>query len=122
MKINRQSDILINVLFPLFAGYIIYVADFFSTSLQVVRNYFPDGLWAYSFLSAIVVIWNRHINLTWIILIFSASAGFEFMQYKHITAGTGDILDFLSYGAFFGLALYLNRYFKKRYTTIVKPL
>jgi hypothetical protein len=112
MKINKVSDILLNVFLPLLLGGLIYlVAD--SATFLPVKNYFPDGLWAYSFLSAILILWNRSLNYFWIGLSFLVAICFELLQYLHWLRGTGDIADTLVYFAFFMLALVSNRLFKQ---------
>ena len=113
MKINRQSDIAINVLLPLTAGYRIYAADFFSGISPFIRNYFPDGLWAYAFLSAILIVWKRQINVLWVTILFLVSATFEVLQVAGLVTGTGDVIDLVFYSTFFCLALLTNNYFKK---------
>jgi hypothetical protein len=46
MKINTSSDILLNVFFPLLLGYFIYFLSDIIAMPLLVKNYFPDGLWA----------------------------------------------------------------------------
>jgi len=112
MKINKSSDLLLNVFFPLLLGYFIYFfSDIMSMPLPV-KNYFPDGLWAYSFISAILILWRREFNSLWITIAFLLAACFELMQYVHWLQGTGDMFDILIYVTFFGIALSANKFFK----------
>jgi hypothetical protein len=116
MKISKSSDILLNVFFPLVAGYIIYCLSGFHSLYLLIKNYFPDGLWAYSFLSALLIIWRRQVNVGWISFVFLLAAFFELAQYLQWTAGTGDSADVIMYFIFFGAALCVNKYFKKTYS------
>ena len=115
MKISKSSDILLNVFSPLVAGYFIYYLSGFQFFGLPVKNYFPDGLWAYSFLSALLIIWSRQINLAWIAVVFFLAVSFEVLQYFHWIAGTGDHNDVIIYFSFSGAALCVNKFFKKLY-------
>ena len=81
----------------------------------VVRNYLPDGLWAYSLMSAILVIWQRRIVIGWILAVFALSIGFDTLQYYHWIAGTGDLYDILTYFIFFGISLTINTCYEKQH-------
>jgi hypothetical protein len=72
----------------------------------------PDGLWAYAFISGILIIWEREINKPWIALLFFFAICFEIMQYRHVIPGTGDLNDVLTYYTSFVIAIRSNAYFK----------
>jgi predicted membrane protein len=117
MKINRHSDILLNVVFPIILGYLIYLLSSVTKMPLLVKNYLPDGLWAYSFISALLIIWNREISVPWILLAFLLAACFELLQYYSWIAGTGDITDAIMCFIFFGAALLINKKMKTNYST-----
>jgi hypothetical protein len=101
-------DILINIIFPILFGIFIY-----SRSLQVkfIKNQVPDGLWAYSFCSSMLIVWKRRIVWCWIICVFASFFLFEWLQHTRIISGTGDIFDVLVYISTSIFALILNKYF-----------
>ncbi len=113
MKITRQTDLLLNVISPLLLGYFIYFLGSYELLPQWVKNYFPDGLWAYAFLSAILIIWNRQLNYTWLFISFLLAACFELLQHYLLVAGTADIADVMTYFLFMGAGLLMNRFFKQ---------
>ncbi|MBC7948174.1 MAG: hypothetical protein H7Y42_09875 [Chitinophagaceae bacterium] len=122
MRINRSSDILINVFFPVIIGYSLYVLLDHISLPNFARNYFSDAVWAYAFLSAILIMWNRHLNFTWIVISFLLSTCFELLQFLSWVGGTGDIFDVLTYYFSFGIALSLNAIFRRAYTRNNKSL
>ena len=111
MTTPRLRDMFCNVLLPIIMGYLFYLLPLKSQSLKLLKNYLPDGLWAYAFFSCVLVIWGRHINFSWIFITVLTFAAFEFLQSKHIINGTGDIFDFVIYLIFGGIALSVNKYF-----------
>jgi len=118
MKFGKRSDILLNVLLPLLLGLFIYWSANSLFISALIRNYLPDGLWAYAFISGILLIWDRALHMTWIILVFLTAIGYEFLQYLHVVPGTGDIKDIITYFLFFTIALLLNNFFK---TVTLRP-
>ena len=106
-----------NIILPLLLGLSIYWSGSFILIPAPVRNYLPDGFWAYAFLSCILVIWDREINITWIAFVFLSSICFELLQYYHMIPGTGDIKDISSYFLSFMIALKLNTFFKSLIVT-----
>jgi hypothetical protein len=116
MKINRHSDILLNVIFPIVLGVSIYLLYPIVEFPLMVKNFLPDGLWAYSFISALQITWNREISFPWILLAFLLSACFELLQHFSWIAGTGDIADAVVYFIFFGVALLINKKLKTNYS------
>jgi len=113
MRISQLTDLFLNVLSPLVLGVVIYWAGNRVPMPMAVRNYLPDGLWAYSLMSAILVIWQRRIVIGWVLAVFALSIGFETLQYFHWIAGTGDLYDILTYFIFFGISLTINSRYEK---------
>ena len=111
MKFGKRTDIVCNIFTPLLLGVMHYWAG--ASLPSWVRNYLPDGLWAYAFISCILIIWDRKINTAWIVAVFLLAVIYEWLQYLHVLAGTGDIRDILTYFVFFTIALSLNTFFKK---------
>jgi hypothetical protein len=114
MKLTRKSDILLNVCLPLTIGLLIYCSEKIVIVPALIRNYLPDGLWAYAFLSCNLLIWHRSVNLFWVFLVFLVAFSFEVLQYLHIIPGTGDIKDVFTYFLAFAIALLLNTPFKNK--------
>lgn len=115
----------IHVFFPLFIGGLIYVS-FRSLSLRLfswfeytgintftlfIRNsilpikdylpswiYFslPDGLWVYSFSSALLILWGEQFSKVkyWLLIPLLFGVFIEFAQGLKIFPGTFDIMDF----------------------------
>lgn len=83
---------------------------------MLFRNYFPDGLWAYSLTSLILIIWNRKLQLLWLSIISVLFIGFELFQMHKLIKGTGDFNDIFIYFAFAILAIILNSFIKQSYT------
>lgn len=107
---QKLTDVIWNVLLPLLLGtglYLLKVAP-------LLRNHLADGMWAYAFTSALLIIWGRQINLVWIGMAFMAFIGFEYGQAIKILPGTGDVKDVLTYAVFGLLALLTNRLYKPK--------
>lgn len=117
MKFDKRTDIVLNIIQPLLLGLLIYGSIKLIAVPPAIRNYLPDGFWAYAFMSCILIIWERKINIIWIILVFLFSICFELLQYYQIIPGTGDIGDVLTYFLFFVIALTLNSFFKNLIST-----
>jgi len=115
MRISRHSDTVLNVILPLVAGYFIYFAGSIQAVPFLVSNYLPDGLWAYSFASIMLIIWDRQLNFLWIVSCYLIAAGFELLQYWQLITGTADRIDVITYFIFISAGLLSNNYFKKRY-------
>lgn len=100
--------------FPLLLGYFVYLLGSYQLLPQLVKNYLPDGLWAYAFISAILIIWNRQLNYVWLFISFLLAACFELLQHYQLLAGTADIADIMTYFLFMGAGLFSNRFFKEK--------
>jgi hypothetical protein len=115
MKSHIKSDLTLNIFLPLILGGLIYLlADNFVT-IPWIHYYIPDGLWAYAFASAILIIWQRKLNLLWLLLMLIVNVFFEWMQFKAIIPGTGDLADIFIYLLFFMIALLFNPFFKQTF-------
>jgi hypothetical protein len=112
MKLTRGADLLFNVIIPFLLGTLVYFASSFSLLQDVLSNHLPDGLWAYAFISSLLIIWDRQAGAFWISIAFLVATCFEMLQYYHIIDGTGDVYDIAIYYLFFGIALLLNNSFK----------
>ena len=112
MNFTKGADIVLNVIIPLLGGVAFYYISSFPAIPAVLNNYLADGLWAYSFISALLIIWDRQINMMWLSVAGIMSVGFEIFQYNHLIAGTGDVYDVITYFLFFSIALKLNCLFK----------
>lgn len=115
MKFNRFADIVLNVFLPLLLGYLVYYAGQQGRISLTVKNFLPDGLWAYAFISALLIIWNRSLPLIWIVAVYLLAAGFECLQYYKIVAGQPDVWDGVIYFLFISFGLVLNKTFKSLY-------
>ena len=114
MKCTRGFDLTLNTVLPLLAGILLY---YFRDSYylpSLLSNHLADFLWAYAFISSILVIWDREPALIWMLVPFAVALLFEFFQYEHLIPGTGDVLDIITYYSSFLLALLLNYIFKAR--------
>ena len=113
MRRFHKADLLLNVLFPIMLGVLIYAIPDLKKLPSFFSNYLPDGLWAYAFLSCIIIIWNRQIHIPWLIAVFISFVMFEALQYLEIINGTGDIKDVVTYFIFSITALFTNSFFSK---------
>lgn len=104
--------LLVYSLFPLFIGALIYfLCDWFNL-MPLVRNYLPDGLWAFSLMSFLLIIWNGAIKKFWVSIAVLSFVLFEYLQSIHVIAGTGDVMDVVCYLLFSSLSLTINQSIK----------
>lgn len=116
MTSHVKSDLTLNIFLPLVAGVLIYLFTAISSGVTWwIRNYLPDGLWAYAFASAMLIIWQRDLNLFWLLLVLICGLAFEWMQFRGILSGTGDLADIFVYILFFLIALFFNPFFKRTF-------
>ena len=115
MNFFRKTDILISIVIPVILGLPIYLFKDLIYIPTLVKNHLADGLWAYAFISSILIIWDREINWVWVISTFIIAVCYELLQYCHTIPGTGDIYDVVTYFLFFGIALKLNHFFKLKF-------
>ena len=109
IKYFKTIDFILHTIVPVILGCIIYITGDAHVLPMLLQNHLADGLWAYAFLSCILIIWDRKSNLAWIVLTIVISILFELFQYWHLVAGTGDIWDVVVYLLFFLLALQINQ-------------
>lgn len=115
MNIKLKFSI-VHILTPLFLGVVIYslwrgiplvhsisLAPYFMKYPKppdwILYN-LPDGLWMYSFLSSLLLIWNLMISKRFFIWLFIAiSTGFvlEILQGINVINGTFDWFDIIAY-------------------------
>jgi hypothetical protein len=136
---NRlKLDIFLHVILPILIGILIYslwrglniidstqkIFPLISTeNIQewVIFN-LPDGLWLYSLLSTITIIWDYRQSLyhfMWIILVLCLSLFSELLQAYHCILGTFDIKDIIAYLIAFSVYV-LNFYFLNKKLIIFK--
>jgi len=109
MKYFKALDLILHTLLPLLLGCILYWFASSGILPLFIQNHLADGLWAYAFLSCMLIIWDRKCKYHWIVLAIILSVLFELFQYFHLAAGTGDIWDVFVYLLFFLLALLINQ-------------
>ena len=135
----KIKTILFNAILPLFIGGLIYLLfrsekllmfdwirflgfkqsiDFLRNDFSILKSFIPnwvlfslpDGLWVYSFSSAIIIIWNDNrkvlILLLSIPLIFGPAV--ELLQFLKLFKGTFDIKDLVITIVAFILSLNFN--------------
>jgi hypothetical protein len=114
-------DIIINIISPILIGLFIYRISFVSVN-SLIKNYFPDALWAYALTSSILIIWKREVNYFWLLLVIIFFVIFEILQYLHFVEGTGDVWDVFAYLIATFIAIIINKfvelYFHKTNTTV----
>jgi hypothetical protein len=109
IKYFKSIDLTINTIVPVILGSMIYITGSVHVLPVLLQNHLADGLWAYAFISCMLITWDRKFNLTWIVLTIVISILFELFQFWHLVAGTGDIWDVVIYLLFFSLALLINQ-------------
>jgi|TARA_B110000858_G_C17627128_1_gene391773 hypothetical protein len=83
-----------------------YLPNWFLFSL-------PDGLWLFSYLSILLVVWNNEIsknNIHWLLLVPTIAIASEIGQLLRIIPGTFDIVDLIFYvaGTIFPILMFSN--------------
>jgi len=109
---KKRTDILWNVTIPILFGAFIYFLNYLTPLPILIQNYFADCFWAYAYSSMMLIIWNRKLNVLWLIIAFLSTVAFEVLQFEKCIAGTGDLNDVIVYAVFFGFSIFLNKYFK----------
>jgi hypothetical protein len=122
MSLAKLKDTMLNVAVPVVTGCLFYVVPFTGQFFSLLKNYLPDGLWAYAFFSGMLIIWERQIHLIWVLITILVFGAFEFFQWKHVISGTGDWGDFFIYLFFAATALFINQYFITKFKPKPKPL
>lgn len=119
MKHKLLTDIFLNVLLPLLLGFLVYYLAVKHWINPGIKNYLPDALWAYAFVSVLLIIWKRILPLAWVLSVYIISALFELFQYFQLVPGRADIVDIIIYFAFISIGLINNSFFKKKFYTQV---
>lgn len=114
---TKYEDFLFSVLSPIVLGILFYIVQSENESLIQVRNYLPDGLWAYGLTSCILIIWDRNINFFWISMIILFFISFELLQSLNFIQGTGDFFDIIVYIIFGLFAIGINQHKKTKKNT-----
>lgn len=115
MQLNKKHDILLNIFLPVLVGIIIYALIGTESLLQVIKNYLPDWLWAYSYTAAILIVWDRKPKLCWILIVIGSVILFEVSQYFHFIAGTGDFLDIIVYFVAMATSYLTNKFMQEKF-------
>lgn len=102
MTAIKLPGIVLNVLLPLIAGYLIYNIPFSNS----IKNYLPDGLWAYSFVCALCIIWQGQLPNFWKMTVFVIAALVEYLQLLKVISGTADWIDIGVYFLFIVTGLF----------------
>ena len=142
---NKLKSFSIHVIIPLVLSALIYIGfrtnfikmfdwfdylgvDFIISAVREALNPFtnvlpswvyfslPDGLWLYSFISMIIIIWYKHYQLKyWVVAILLLSICSEIFQaigWVHDTFDYNDLLMYLIFGVLPFLTLKLKYDFK----------
>jgi len=99
------------VILPLTLGSGVYLFEPIFKNYIFIRNFLPDGLWAFSATSSLLIIWNNKLNFFWISTLFVSFMIFEILQYTEQLPGTFDINDIFIYLIFASFSLFLNKLF-----------
>jgi len=109
--LNKFYDILLNIILPLLIGTVIY---FFNLP-SLLKNHLSDGLWAYSLISSILIIWDRRLKKVWLLSSLCLFILFEIFQSSIIMQGTADLLDIITYVLFGIFSVSINNLLKHQY-------
>ena len=110
----KKTDISINVILPLFIGLAIYISDAKGLIPGYLNNHMADGVWAYSFQSCMLIIWERKIYFICTLATILCASSYEMLQFLNIFPGTADLTDVLFYLSFISIALAFNKFFKQK--------
>lgn len=117
----KPVDIIVTVLLPVIGGVTVYyLKNVALLSPSLVAHHLADGLWAFSFVNAMLIVWDRQLHRVWFTLVFFVFAIYELLQYQNVIAGTGDVYDTLTYFLFGVLGIVTNNYFIKLFHPINK--
>lgn len=103
------KDFIYRGFLPVFVGAIMYAFGEKYKYLNYVKNYLPDGLWAFGFVSCLLLIWKEKVNTFWLAIAYVSFIVFECLQKLEIIGGTADIYDIFVYFAFATLAVVINK-------------
>lgn len=97
-------DITFHTILPLLIGCLTYFFEDASPFIKGLANYLPDGLWSYSLVSFMLILWKMKIPYLWVLCIILLFGLTEYLQFLNVIPGTGDIIDLLIYFCFGGLS------------------
>ncbi|RYY38631.1 MAG: hypothetical protein EOO08_13560 [Chitinophagaceae bacterium] len=110
MRLPLLLDIGLTVCLPLLLGCGCYAFAFESWFPDLLRSHGADALWAFAFMSLLLIVWERSPQRSWLFAPFAVAAAYEGAQALYWLPGTADGADLFSYAVFFGLALLLNQF------------
>jgi hypothetical protein len=116
----KLITLLARVVFPLLLGAVLYGPASTLMGFPLLRNYLPDTLWAFSFTSALLIIWEGKVHLVWLCVLAGMFIIFELAQAVHVFGGTGDLRDTLCYflaGAAAIISFKFSTYYQFKYET-----
>ncbi|MFT3747273.1 MAG: hypothetical protein QM768_03115 [Agriterribacter sp.] len=93
---SNLKPLILTVILPLVAGTLLYIL-LPDKNYGFVRNYVPDGLWAFALTSCLLIIWQGKVHLFWLLIAMAAGSMFEYLQWQGYLNGTGDIFDLICY-------------------------
>lgn len=105
---ERVFAFLIHVCLPVTGGMVTYAFTDTRYVEGFVQNHLADGLWAYAFMSFMLLVWERKLSFFWILVTVLVTLGYEGAQYLQFVQGTGDWWDVITYLLFFSVALLIN--------------
>lgn len=115
--VAKLNVFVLRVLIPLFLGGFIYWQPYFTLHFHFIRNYLPDGLWAFALLSSLYLVWNGRPDKLWLTLAFLCFPVFEWWQAQGLVSGTADLTDVIIYVTFALFSIYLHENEKNKYET-----
>lgn len=116
LDLHRVS---LRVIVPLTIGAFTYLPLFTGSRFDHILHILADSLWAFAFVSALLLIWKDKLNTKLITLISAAFIGFEYAQSYGIFPGTGDLLDVLVY-FLSGILAFASRSTKSQNTQVIE--
>lgn len=96
-----------SVVLPIVVGSLFYYTTIKHLLPDLITNYLSDGVWAFAFSSALLLIWDGAINKFWRLTLLLTFPAFELLQMIHIINGSGDLYDILCYYLFSLLAFFI---------------
>jgi|GEM_PF-5268123 len=88
---------MLRIIGPLTLGGCVYLPLFEGTRFDNILHFLADGLWAFAFVSTLLLLWQDRLNITLITLILVAFFGFEYTQAIGLVPGTADLMDVMVY-------------------------
>lgn len=120
MGSSRFKIILLHCILPLMAGFIIYISGIENPLSVIIKNYLPDGLWAYAFGTTMLLIWDYRLPWKWLIAGWFILCLTEWLQNSGLMPGTADWLDLLTYTAGYGISISFGQYLNRKSKTLIR--